>query len=73
MTEQVNSINNRVDGFYFENETIKHQLLLEEEIRGYNDDIDQIKLLIENVKLTINDTLHANGFEHLKSKYHNLF
>lgn len=73
MTEQVNSINNRVDGFYFENETIKHQLLLEEEIRGYNDDIDQIKLLIENVKLTIDDTLHTNGFEHLKSKYHNLF
>jgi hypothetical protein len=70
MTEQVNMINNRVDGFYFENETIKHQLLLEEEIRGYNDDIDQIKLLIENVKSTIEDTLHTNGFEHLKAKYH---
>jgi len=73
MTEQVNSINDRVDGFYFENETIKHQLLLEEEIRGYNDDIDQIKLLINNVKSTIEDTLHTNGFEHLKAKYHNLF
>jgi hypothetical protein len=72
MTEQVNSINDRVDGFYFENETIKHQLLLEEEIRGYNDDIDQIKLLIENVKSTIEDTLDINGFEHLKAKYHNL-
>lgn len=73
MTEQVNSINDRVDGFYFENETIKHQLLLEEEIRGYHDDIDQIKLLINNVKSTIEDTLHDNGFEHLKAKYHNLF
>jgi hypothetical protein len=72
MTEQVNSINDRVDGFYFENETIKHQLLLEEEIRGYNDDIDQIKLLINNVKSTIEDTLHTNGFEHLKAKYHGL-
>jgi hypothetical protein len=72
ITEQVNSINDRVEGFYFENETIKHQLLLEEEIRGYNDDIDQIKLLIENVKLTIEDTLEINGFEHLKAKYHNL-
>lgn len=70
MTEQVNSINDRVDSFYFENETIKHQLLLEEEIRGYNDDIDQIKLLIHNVKSTIDDTLHINGFEHLKAKYH---
>jgi len=73
ITEQVNSINDRVDGFYFENETIKHQLLLEEEIRGYNDDIDQIKLLIHNVKSTIEDTLNDNGFEHLKAKYHNLF
>jgi len=72
MTEQINSINDRVDSFYFENETIKHQLLLEEEIRGYNDDIDQIKLLIHNVKSTIDDTLHINGFEHLKAKYHNL-
>ncbi len=70
MTEQINSINDRVDGFYFENETIKHQLLLEEEIRGYNDDIDQIKLLINNVKSTIENTLHTNGFEHLKAKYH---
>lgn len=72
MTEQVNSINDRVDGFYFENETIKHQLLLEEEIRGYNDDIDQIKLLINNVKSTIETALEINGFEHLKAKYHNL-
>lgn len=73
MTEQVNSINDRVDGFYFENEIIKHQLLLEEEIRTYNDDIDQIKLLINNVKSTIDETLNDNGFEHLKAKYHKLF
>jgi hypothetical protein len=40
--------------FYFENETIKHQLLLEgKKLGGYNDDIDQVKLLIENVKLCI--------------------
>lgn len=73
MTKQINSINERVDSFYFENEIIKHQLLLGEEIRGYNDDIDQIKLLIENVKSTIDYTLNQNNFEHLKSKYHNLF
>lgn len=69
MTTQVNSINDRVDGFYFENEIIKHQLSLQEEIRKYNDDIDQLKLLITNVKTTIENTLHLNDFEHLQTKY----
>ena len=69
ITEQISTINNNVDGFYFENETIKHQFLLEEEIRGYNDEIDQMKILIGNLKSTIDITLKNNNFEQLKTKY----
>ena len=66
---QLTNINNNVNGFYFENETIKHQLLLEDEIRGYNNDIDQMKLLLVNVKSSIEDTLYNNNYEQLKAKY----
>ena len=69
ITKQISTINNKVDGFYFENETIKHQFLLEEEIRGYNDEIDQMKILIGNLKSTIDITLKNNNFEQLKTKY----
>jgi hypothetical protein len=44
----LHQIDAKVDGFYFENELVKHQLTLEEEIRKYNDDIDSLKLIINN-------------------------
>jgi hypothetical protein len=48
-------ISNNVDGFFFDNETIKHQLQIEEDIRKYMDDIDAIKLTIEDLNNDINN------------------
>ena len=42
------SMDDKVDGFYFENELVKHQLSLEEDIRMYNDDIESMKIAIQN-------------------------
>jgi hypothetical protein len=51
------NIDNKVDGFFFENELIKNQLSLEEEIRKYNDDIESLKVRVENIVLEIDSVL----------------
>lgn len=66
---KMNFINNRVEGFYFENENMKHQLTLEEDIRKYYDEIDQINILINNVKECIHEVLNDNNYDELHSKY----
>ena len=53
----INKIGTRVNEFYYENEGIKHQLLLEEEIRGYNDEIDNVKILATHLKDMIEEAL----------------
>ena len=53
INDSINNIGTRVNEFYYENEGIKHQLLLEEEIRGYNDEIDNVKILATHLKDTI--------------------
>lgn len=45
-------LNTKIDNLYYENENIKHQLLLEDEIRKCSDEIDNLSLLI---KTTINE------------------
>jgi hypothetical protein len=59
LKSSLQSIDTKVDGFYFENELIKHQLILEDEIRRYNDDIDALKLIITNTTSQI-ETIFSN-------------
>jgi hypothetical protein len=40
-------IDNKISDLYFDNQIIKHQLLLEEEIRQCNDEITNLSLIIE--------------------------
>jgi hypothetical protein len=56
------SVDAKVDGFYFENELIKHQLQLEEEIRKYNDDIDSVKIAIHSTTAEIDKIFHHFDF-----------
>ena len=56
-------INEQVNKFYYDNELIKHQLLLEQDIRNYNDEIESIKLTANNLKNTIDDILKNYDFE----------
>lgn len=44
---KISLLDSKVDNLYFDNEIIKHQLLLEEEIRKYTDEIDNLSLIIE--------------------------
>lgn len=50
-------LDNKINMLYFENEIIKHQLLLEEELRKYNDEIDNLKSLIEVKIKDINNVI----------------
>jgi len=56
-------IGEQVNKFYYDNEIIKHQLLLEQDIRNYNDEIESIKLTANNLKNTIDDILKNYDFE----------
>ena len=53
------SINTCVNGFYYDNELIKHQLLLEDDMRKYNDEIENVKILANNIKNMIDNTLNS--------------
>jgi hypothetical protein len=44
---KISLLDSKVDNLYFDNEIIKHQLLLEEEIRKYTDEIDNLSLIIQ--------------------------
>jgi len=56
-------VNEQVNKFYYENEIVKHQLLLEQDIRNYNDEIESIKMSANNLKNTIDDILKNYDFE----------
>lgn len=49
ITDQINNITNKIDLLYYENEIIKHQLLLEEEIRKCEQEIDILSSLLKQV------------------------
>lgn len=57
------NINKNVNSFYFENEMIKHQLQLSEEIRQYSDEITRLKDLALTAKQSIDDILDQYDFE----------
>lgn len=56
--DSLNEINNKINDFYFENELIKHQLLLEENISKYNDELEALKVNIKNTIDDIDVVLH---------------
>lgn len=51
------NVDDKVDGFYFDNELVKHQLSLEEDIRMYNDDIESMKIAIQNKTIEIDNII----------------
>lgn len=69
INDKISIVNKRVDDCYYDNEIIKHQILLEEDIHHYNDDIDNLKLLINNIKNDIDNTLSQNNYNDLKLKF----
>lgn len=57
------NIDKNVNSFYFENEIIKHQLQLSEEIRQYSNEIVSLRELAVNAKTTIDDLFEQYDFE----------
>jgi hypothetical protein len=57
------NIDKNVNSFYYENEIIKHQLQLSEDIRRYSDEIEHIRILANNAKNSIDDILDTFEFE----------
>lgn len=51
------NIDKNVNNFYFENEIVKHQLHLSEEIRKYSEEIESLKILALNAKNSIDNIL----------------
>lgn len=63
LNQSLSSLHSSVNGFYYENELIKHQLVLEDDIRKYNDEIENVKLLAINMKNSIESILSNYEFE----------
>jgi hypothetical protein len=57
------NIDKNVKSFYFENEIVKHQLQLSEEIRNYSNEIVSLRELAINTKSKIDDLLDKYDFE----------
>lgn len=57
------NIDKNVSGFYYENEVIKQQLQLSEDIRKYSDEIETLKLLANNAKTSIDNVLDKFEFD----------
>ena len=55
--EKINEIYNKIDMLYYENETIKHQLLLEEDIRKYECEINTLANIINKTIVDIDKIL----------------
>jgi hypothetical protein len=51
---KISLLDSKIDNLYFDNEIIKHQLLLEEEIRKYTDEIDNLSLIIQKTISELN-------------------
>lgn len=69
LTNIINTLDEKISGLYNENESFKHQLLLEHDIRSYYDEINGMKLLLENLKKSIDEMLYNNNFSELQHKY----
>lgn len=63
--EKLNEINQKIDGLYFENELVKHQLLVEEQVRKCNQEVDSLQT---KVQLIIDDIVRMlEMFQSLKN------
>ena len=58
LNEKVDTINVKVNDFYYENEIIKHQIMLEEELKYYESEIDSIKSIVLISKTEIEEMLN---------------
>jgi hypothetical protein len=67
--DNLKSINNSLNNCVYDNQIIKHQFLLEDEMRTNNDDIESLKNLIHNIKKEIDYTLLENNFTSLHEKF----
>lgn len=56
-TTLIDNLSSKIDTIFYENEVIKHQFLLEDEIRKYNDEILNLKTEIKTVLNDINTIL----------------
>lgn len=63
ITNQLNCISNKLDILYFENEIIKHQLSLEEDIRKYEQEINNMSNIINNTIDNINITFFKEDLQ----------
>lgn len=55
---KIESISKKLDTLYFDNETIKHQLFLENELKKSIQDIDNLSIAIHNTIELINYTIY---------------
>lgn len=62
LKELVVHLSSKTDSFFYDNEIIKHQFILEENIRVSNDSIDALKLSIEKTINEINLTFNKFDF-----------
>lgn len=53
------NIDTSVKGFYFDNKLIKHQLMMEEDMHKYSDEIEHVRILATKAKELIDNTLVA--------------
>ena len=67
--DNLKSINNSLNNCVYDNEIIRHQFLLEDEMRTNNDDIESLKNLIHKIKKEIDSTLLENNFISLHEKF----
>lgn len=57
INNSVISLSSKIDSVFYENEVIKHQLLLEDEIRKYEDEISNLKTQVKHILDDINQIL----------------
>lgn len=58
-------IDKNVTSFYYDNEIIKHQLQLSEDVRKYSDEIENLRTLATNARESIDKLLENYDFENL--------
>jgi hypothetical protein len=56
-------IDSNVSSFYYDNEIIKHQLQLSEEVRKYSDEVENLRELATNARLSIDKLLDNYDFD----------
>lgn len=56
-------VNKNVNNFYYENEIIKQQLLISEEIRKYSDEVEYLRNIASTTKQSLDDLLEKYEFD----------